>query len=67
MSLWVREEHFECDGCTQGGCPGHESKLTLQDTADTFAYYVDGELVWDTGLDEMQKFKDMLESLDYLK
>lgn len=67
MSLWIREENFNCEWCSPAGCVGHSSKLTLQDTADVFSYYVDDELVWSASLDEMQKFKNMLESLDYLK
>lgn len=67
MSLWVREEFFYCDGCAESGCAGHDCKLTLQDTADTFSYYIDDELVLHSGLDQMQKLKDMIDSLDYLK
>lgn len=67
MSLWIREGSFECEGCGPAGCIGHESKLTLQDTADIFNYYIDGDLVYSAGLDQMQDFKDMLDSLDYLK
>lgn len=66
MSTQEREETFQCEGCHFGGCSGHESKLTLQDTADSFAYYVDGERQWSMGLDEMQKLYNMMVSLDYL-
>lgn len=68
MSLWVREGNFECTGgCTPAGCLTHDSKLTLQDTSDTFAYYIDGELEFSMSLEQMQDLKDMLDSLDYLK
>jgi hypothetical protein len=67
MSTQERDETFQCEGvCHFGGCVGHESKLTLQDTADIFSYYVDGERQWSMGLDEMQKLYNMIVGLDYL-
>lgn len=66
MSTQEREETFSCESCHFGGCSGHESKLTLQDTADIFSYYVDGERQWSMGLDEMQKLYNMMVGLEYL-
>lgn len=67
MSTSERDETFCCLGdCHFGGCPGgHESKLTVQTTADVFTYYVDGERQWTMGFDEMQALYNMMVGLDY--
>lgn len=65
MSTVVREGRFY-DDCSFGCCNGHTTKLELQDTADMFTYYVDGEQKWIMTLSEMEGLYYMLKSMDYL-
>ena len=64
MSAWVREGRFECFGCTPGGCVGHESKLIYQDTADSYSYYVDGDLEFSMSLEQKNDLEELFESLE---
>lgn len=65
MSAWVREGKFECEGCgVVGWCPGHESKLVYQDTADMYTYYIDGEHEFSLSLSQKEDLLAMFESLE---
>lgn len=64
MSLHTRDRRFDCEGCQPYGCPGHSASLCYQDTADIYSYYIDGVRQWFMGLDEMESFTKMLESIN---
>lgn len=45
MSTWTFEDGYTCGGdCNWGACGGHDIKLLIQTTADTYSFYHDGEL-----------------------
>lgn len=61
MSMWTFKDNYTCGGdCNWGGCGGHESKLQIQDTADTYSYYHDGELKACGPIEELQQLGSLM-------
>jgi len=61
VSTWTFEDDYTCLGeCSPAGCNGHEAKLLIQDTSDTFAYYHDKELKACGPIEELQQLGSLM-------
>ena len=54
MSAWEYEDYYTClSGCAADGCRGHSYKLRIQDTADTYSFWHNGELKSEGPVEEL--------------